>query len=132
MNELKKIVIEFIPHKEQRYDTPGDYFYDDNGVLNILISDLGDEYKNRLVALHEIIEEAITKKRGITEEQIMEFDLMFENERSQGQHAEDDEPGWDKRACYTKEHAFAEAVERLFCNELGINWIDYNEGFRSL
>jgi hypothetical protein len=127
-----KIIIEFIPHSLQRYETVGDYFYDENGDLNIKVSDLGDEYMNRLVVLHELIEEAITKKRGITETEIMKFDLLFEEEAKYGKHPEIEEPGRDKRAPYRNEHIFAEIMERLFAQEMEIDWTDYDKEVMSL
>ena len=121
-----KIIIETIDKNKVRYPTVGDYFYDGD-VLKIWVADMGNEDMNFLVCLHELIEEYLTKKRGITEHDIMQFDLMFEAERDKGLHTDEEEPGWDSRSPYKKEHAFAEAMERLMANELGVDWSVYNE-----
>ena len=120
------IHIQTISKDKVRYSTVGDYFYDDKGVLHIWVADTGNRKMNFLVALHEFIEECLTNERGITEHDIMEFDLMFEDERARGLHTDDEEPGWDSRCIYKKEHAFAEIIERLMANELGVDWTTYN------
>ena len=124
---MKRTIIDIIDKSKVRYSTVGDFFYDDKGVLHIWVADMGDDDMNFLVALHELIEEHLTKKRGITEQQIMNFDMMFEDERARGLHTDDEEPGWDSRAPYKKEHSFAEAMERLMANELGVDWMIYND-----
>ena len=126
-----KIIIESIPHQNQRYSTPGDYFYEGDTLI-VKVSDLGDDRMNLLVALHEIIEEATSRNAGITEQEIMDFDLMYEKEREQGLHSQEDEPGWDPRSPYREYHAFAEKIERMACKKLGIKWSDYNEKFSHL
>ena len=64
------------------------------------------------VALHETIEQHLCAKRGISNEDITAFDIKFEKEREHGKHG-DNEPGFDPRAPYRKEHSFADKIERL-------------------
>ena len=111
-----KIVIETIPHHEQRYTTLGDYFRDESGVLHILVSKMSDKRAELLVAIHELIEQALTETRGITNEEIDAFDIG---------HPELDDPGADPRAPYHREHTTATAIEMLLCNEMGMAWADY-------
>lgn len=130
--ETKEIHIKFVPHSEQRLNTnAGDYFYDGNKLM-IIVSDLGDEYKNRLIALHELIEEAITKKHGIDEPTIQAFDTQWEIDKANGLKDNITECGLDQKAPYYKEHLFSDAIERLFAQQLDIDWNEYEKQFLSL
>lgn len=127
-----KIIIETIPHTDQAYPTVGDYRYDEYGVLHIKVSDLGDEYLETLVAIHELIEERLIKKRGLSISVIDEFDINYEKERGQGLHREDDEPGFDINSPYLDEHTFATSIEMVICSKMGYNWINYGNKVNSL
>ena len=122
------INVKTIPHKEQRYDTVGDYWDDENDTEIRVSEEIGDDYAF-LVAIHEFVEQYLCKKRGITEESITKFDEKFESLRIEGNM---DEPGDDVNAPYAKEHCFATGIERLMCAELGINWKDYDNKCYSL
>ena len=115
-----------IPYKEQRYETCGDYFHDDTG-LHFRINEMGSEDYAFLVLIHEIVEEHLTRRRGLSEPEIMAFDVMWEKERKEGKHGEDEEPGHDLRAPYHKEHVLAENIERLLALQMGISWTDYEK-----
>lgn len=123
---MKRIVTDFIDDTLQRYPTVGDYYYGKKGVLHIKVSNTGNEYMDRLIMIHELIEEMLTMKRGISEPDIMEFDLKFEQEMEKGLHSPTDEPGNAPNCIYRKEHFFAESIERLCAHELGINWEEYS------
>ena len=123
---IKQIIIDYIPHSEQRYNTLGDYYCEGN-VLHIKVSDTGDEYYNELVAVHEMVEEMITRHHGIDEPIIMGFDEDYEVERELGLHDKDDEPGFDNRSPYRDEHTIAEGIEMMLCGVLGESWSDYNK-----
>jgi hypothetical protein len=127
-----KIVIETIPHDQHRYETVGDYWRDEQGALQIRVSEMSDWRRELLVAFHELIEVHLTEDRGINEPDIKAFDEMFEAERENGLHGEGDEPGWDPRAPYGKEHAFSEAMERLLAGELKVDWKTYDKEVMSL
>ena len=60
------IHIETINHKDQRYDTAGDWFFDLSGDLYIKVSDTTNWKYNALIALHELIEVLLCKDRIIT------------------------------------------------------------------
>lgn len=118
-----KIIIQTIPHSEMRYDTCGDY-WEENGIMKIRVSDMGNDDYSFLVAIHEMIEQHLCKKRGITEESITHFDIEFEKNREKGN---DDEPGDDPRSPYKREHFFATTIERLVASELGVDWQEYEK-----
>ena len=138
------VIIRFIKPSDMRYATVGDYYIEKSLVPeNILdpeglvigtimkeeevqvveVADMGNEDYNILVALHELIELTLCKKRGITEESIMNFDLEFEAARPEGNT---DEPGNDINAPYKKEHEFATKVETMMAEQLGVDWDTYD------
>lgn len=103
----------------------GDYWYDDEGILQIRVVDLGDEFMEKMVCIHEMIEESLTKKRGLPEEDIQAFDEYYEGRRKMGLVPEDSEPGFDENANYKNEHSFATAVELGMCALSGVSWKQY-------
>lgn len=113
--------------KTMRYPTAGDY-YVDNGDNIIEVFEQGNEDHNFLIALHELVEEYLTRKRGITEESISAFDLAYEKNRDP--EDTDSEPGDDPAAPYYKEHRFAMIVEQLMAHELGVDWNDYDQNIK--
>ena len=128
------IYIDTIPHSEQRYPTVGDYWRPKlfkNAIerLEVRVSDLGNEDYEFLVAIHELIEEHLTKKRGIPEEAITKFDIAFEQHR---QTNSIEEPGDSPDAPYKCEHFFATSIERLIAAELGVDWLAYSAKINSL
>jgi hypothetical protein len=116
--------IDTIPHESQRYPTVGDYWLDENGVEQIRVSEMMDWRYEVLVAVHEIIEMALTRQRGIEEEAITEFDIRFEQDKDKGLVT--GEAGDNSNAPYRKEHFFATNIERLFAGELGVDWFEYD------
>jgi len=120
--------IKTIPHNHQRYPTCGDYYYDFSKTI-IHVSDMKNEKYEFLIAIHEQIEEFLTRLRGIKEEHITEFDKDYENQRKDGDYSE---PGNSILAPYYKEHLFATIVEKLVAIELGVNWEDYEKAIINL
>jgi hypothetical protein len=124
------IDVKVIPHKQQRYETVGDwYFNKDNNRLTIRVSAMRNRNYEFLVALHEQVEAMLCIERGICEKEITLFDMKFEANRKDGNT---DEPGDDPLAPYRKEHFFATNIERLTAAELGIDWGEYEKAVNSL
>jgi hypothetical protein len=122
------VEIKTISYRDQRYETCGDYWYDaSDGILRFRINDMGNEDFEFLVSIHEQIEEHLTRRRGLKEPDIMAFDVMWEKEREDGKHRDDEEPGHDPRAPYRNEHVLAENVERLLAGHMGISWPEYEQ-----
>lgn len=115
--------IETIPHDQQRYETCGDYWEDENGIEQIRVSEMVDWRYEVLVAIHEIVEMALAKHRRIDEAAITEFDIKFEESKSKGLVS--GEAGDNPNAPYRREHFFATNLERLFSAELGVDWTEY-------
>ncbi len=124
-----KIIIETIPHDQQRYNTCGDYWEEPNGTKHIVVSDLGNDDFAFLVALHEMIEQKLCENRGIEESDITKFDKEFEEK---GVVGDEDEPGDDTKAPYYKEHFFATSLERIMAGELNVSWNEYEKKVNSL
>ena len=125
---MLNIEIKTIPHLQHRYPTVGDYYYED-GKTKIFVSDMQNEKYEFLVAAHEMIEEFLTKVRGIKEEQINEFDIEFEKNRKKGDLSE---PGDSLFAPYYNEHKFATFIEELLALEMGVNWEEYEKAIINL
>ena len=116
------IEIRTVPHKAQRYDTCGDWFYEGDKLI-ILVSELGDWRKEYLVADHELREAMICRHKGITAEMVDAFDFTWKGEG---------EPGDDPKCPCRKEHFFATSIERLTAAELEVNWTEYDKQIENL
>lgn len=123
------IILKSIPHSEQRYETVGDWQELPDGSVVITVSDMGNEDFNALVAIHELVEYLLCKKRGITDEEVTAFDKAFEEARQPGNT---DEPGDQVAAPYFQEHQFASYVETVVAVELGVSLEGYTKAVNSL
>ena len=85
---------------------------------------MDNEWYERLVFLHEFVEETLCRKRGIQNADIDAFDVAFEAARLPDN---EEEPGHQVNAPYHHEHVFAEKLERLMAEELGIDWDTYDK-----
>ena len=128
-----EIHIKTIPAEHQRYPTVGDYWYDTEGVLQVRITEMPEsispelaEFYTKMIIVHELSEEALTKFRGLTEPEIADFDKYYEMRREQGLVPEDSEPGFDNNAPYLREHTLSTAIEMQMCAMAGLSWSDYD------
>ena len=108
---------ESIPQHLQRYETLGDWMGHDN-FRQILVSELGNTDYEFLIFVHELIEQALCMKRGITDEMVTAYDRAYEGTSS---------PGDDLACPYHKEHVYASAVEDSICKELGLDPKEYDK-----
>jgi hypothetical protein len=128
MKHLPAIEAWVIAHRDQKYDTAGDYWESDeghNGTWAIRLSELPDWRMEFLVLIHELIEMGLTKHRGISWDEITAFDTV-------GDGKDSDDPGRITTAPYHKEHMFSENIEKILAEELEVDWIDYNRALDSL
>ena len=112
-----KIITEVVPLESQRYETLGDYYLEEDR-LNFKITDTGNNTYNKLILIHELVEELMTSYRGIREGEILQWDLK---------HDDSNDPGREPGCPYRNEHLFAEMVERMICHQLEIDWNEYEE-----
>lgn len=125
--------IQTIPHDKQRYDTVGDWLFDEDGNINIFISEMSDWRYEMLVAFHELAEVLICKHKGIKQEDVDAFDKKFEEIREMFPIIiGDQEPGNMTSAPYTTEHVFATMVEQLLAQQLDVDWKVYDETLNNL
>lgn len=120
---MKKVVIEFVPQSEQRYDTIGDWYYELDGDLTIKVTHDGVGYMGAgagavqhyaaLVGIHELVEAMLCHVRGIPQALVDEFDLS---------HSDSCEPGDDPRCPYRREHRFAMLIEHMVAHEMGLRY----------
>lgn len=126
------ILIKTIPHEEQRYPTVGDWQWvgDD---LEITISSMKNWKYEFLVAFHELAEVMLCKDRNISQKEVDDFDVAFEDIRlTYPKVIGDQEPGNNENAPYYKEHQFATEVEVLMAEALGVNWKKYDKTVNNL
>lgn len=119
-----KIIIETIEHKDQRYSTVGDWFYNDQGELIIRVSNLSDWRREMLVAIHELVEVLTCKHSGIPQEVVDSFDMEYEKNRAEDN---DLEPGDDPSAPYVNQHCLATGIERILAQQWGVKWSEYED-----
>lgn len=115
---IKEIRIRFIPQAEQRYDTCGDWLWDDDDVLHILISQMPDARHQQLVAVHELAECLVCNVDGVTQEQVDAFDM--------GPGADLDEPGNSQEAPYHHQHMLATEIEKRLAAAMHVDWDEYD------
>jgi len=119
-----------VPHRKQRYETVGDWI--PGKPAQIRVSKMNDQRYVFLVALHEMIEYELCKMHGITDREVVAFDVNFEAERRLNLHPLDAEPGDHPKAPYRNEHAFATMIEMMVAQKLGVSWSAYEKAVLSL
>ena len=119
-----------VPHRKQRYETVGDWI--PGNPAQIRVSKMKDQRYVFLVALHEMIEYELCKMHGITDREVVAFDVNFEAERRLNMHPFDSEPGNHPKAPYRNEHEFATIIEMMVAQKLGVSWSDYEKTLLSL
>lgn len=118
---MTHIEIKDVPYGQMRYPSLGDYWRSADGSTYIKVASLPDWRYEFLIGLHEMIEEAVTRHRGIAEPAIKAFDEA---------HLDLDDPGMSPEAPYHREHVLATAIEMLLAQELGVSWAAYEEACR--
>jgi hypothetical protein len=129
-NRKVDFVISQVPHSKQRYETVGDWI--PGRPAEIRVSRMKDQRYVFLVALHEMIEYELCKKNGISDNEVVAFDVHFEAERRRNMHPVEAEPGNDPRAPYRDEHDFATMIEMMVAQKLGVKWSAYEKTLLSL
>lgn len=119
-----------VPHRKQRYETVGDWI--PGKPAQIRVSKMKDQRYVFLVALHEMIEYELCRMHGISDKEVVAFDVNFEAERRMNLHPIDAEPGDHPKAPYRNEHEFATMIEMMVAHKLGVSWSDYEKAVLSL
>lgn len=133
-----KIDIQIIPHNEQRYETVGDWWLDEDGILQVRASGLSSSRYSALIVIHEIVEVLIesVKRSGAIQvppalvEQTDMFDKRYEYTRSPDN--EEGEPGGEPDCPVYQGHMAASAIERIAAMILGVNYNEYADEIASM
>lgn len=128
---MLEVHIKTIPHKKQRYETVGDWWWEKN-TLQMRISDMENWRYEFLVAVHEYIEAMLCKHSGVSQKSVDSFDIKFEKDRLKFKWGNEPEPGNDPRAPYFFQHNIATGIERILATLLGVNWDEYDKTVMSL
>lgn len=115
---MKRIYITVVPHAQQRYDTVGDWTVDGRDWI-ITVSDTGNWKANVLIALHELVEMTLCFDRGITAQQVDNFDLKWIS------HNGIAEPGNDPQCPYEEQHRRASMIEGYVRQWLNLDLREY-------
>ncbi len=123
------IFVQYIHHSLQRYDTCGDWWFDEHGSLQVRVSMMDDKRSMEAVALHEIIEALLCRAHGVPEEEVSRFDKQYEAMRTPHDTSE---PGDEPDAPYHVEHRAATLIEKKYLSHLGVSWKEHTETVNNL
>ncbi len=117
------MIIRVLPKNKMRYKTSGDYYRTKKGELVFDIVKQKNEFMLKMQLLHELIEQILCQENRISNEDIDKFDMNYKDKGY-------DEPGDDPESIYHRQHVFAKNIERLICNELGIDFKTYFDAIK--
>lgn len=120
------INIQIVRHKDQRYNTVGDWAYDSNGDLQIKVSDTGDWRYNFLIARHELDEAILCRIAGVSGKQVDDYDFSHPDEIGGDSFSECID------APYYTQHCDALAAEWELARKMGIDWVVYTKAVAEL
>lgn len=83
----------------------------------IVSAEMGNPDYNFLIILHEMVEQHLCERDGVTDEEVTAWDAT----------CPDVEPGMHPDAPYHKQHLAAIAVEQMAAKVLGVDWDLYND-----
>jgi hypothetical protein len=131
---VNRIVIEAVPQHAMRHpydqgrlapspgEHAGDWFFDDSGDLVIRVTgDNLDKPEALLVALHELVEAALCRREGVSQEAVDAFDSDFASYEGSMKWAFADEPGDQLEAPYRPQHRRAMLIEHLMAQFMGLS-----------
>jgi hypothetical protein len=124
MASKEKFILKVVDHKDQRYETIGDWI--PGNPAKITASKVGNPDYEFMILVHELIEYYMCKKQGIPDRKIVKFDKRYEKDRILGKHTPTSEPGNHKKAPYRREHKFATKIEKMVGKALGVDWDEYS------
>ncbi len=121
------INVQTIDNKDHRPNITGaDWWYDDNGDLQVRVSKMSDPRYEAALILHETFEAILCRFAGVTHQQVDAFDIPYEATHDKKCNA-GDEPD----APYFKQHGYATAAERIFTTACGVEWLKYDKELES-
>lgn len=128
-----KINIEVIAHAKQRYETPGDWFWDSEGVLQIRVSKLPNPKFERLIIIHELVEILIeTARQNIDPQRLLEITEESDKAFESGRTDDSAESGYRPDNPVYHGHMAASAIEHIAGMLLGVDYNKYSEAVAAL
>ena len=112
LNGVNRIIINFVPHTEQRYDTVGDYQQIDNILFITISQELGNDIAFETLH-HELREWELNKKAGISDETVDKWDFL-NKEVTEG-------------CPYFEQHNKATELSRFIAEQNGSTLEEYDE-----
>ena len=119
------ITINTVPNEEIRTRkgfTGADWWWDENGVLQVRVAELGDWREEFALAMHEVSEAGMVKYLGILPKDVDDFDSEY-----QRTHVVDLNAGDEPLAPYKVPHTFATAIERIITGVMNVDWKPYDD-----
>ncbi len=114
--DLDKLVdyskLKFKVSKSMRYDDVGDYF-----GTTVISYDMKNPIINNAIMLHEFIEYTLIKSAGIPVAMIDSFDTDSKSSKKNKKEYK----------LYCKYHRVANNVERIFIENMGMDWKNYQK-----
>ena len=120
---MKRIIVDFIEQKDQRYETVGDYGETGEEIWFKITDFPGKPAYSIAILLHELTEFYRNRQEGISVEDVDAFDLS---------HPELDDPGLSLEAPYHKAHMEADVIERAFIVFSKEDWTEYEKAIYNL
>lgn len=102
--------------------TGADWYWDEDGDLQVRVSRMSDWRMEAALALHETAEALMCRNDSVTQESVDLFDSHYA-----ATHTDDCEAGDDPAAPYKRQHSAATAIERVFTAHVGLDWKTYDD-----
>lgn len=118
---ITKLNMQIIPReqmREQYREGWGDYWLDDQGVLQVRAIELPNLMFSHYILLHEYMEAVRCYRDGISLESIEEWDAK---------NSLSDDPGSLPGCPYGKHHIASEFLEQIVCFQDGYAWKEYDD-----
>lgn len=125
---MTRIIIDVLPHQEQRYDTLGDWYSVKTSTgehLRIVVSSLHNPLAELALIVHELVEAVVCREDGISAEMVDQFDFGFIEGQKNGVIPKDAEPGDHPDAPYKEQHELATRIEKEVLHSVGMTWAEY-------
>lgn len=122
-----RCIISTVPKEFVRASQVGDWDYGPDTIISSVSLEITDPDAQLAIGIHELVEAYLCRRHGITDADVVKFDLQYEQERKEGKHDELAEPGDAEDAPYRQEHMAATHVERAVCAALGLDWEKHSE-----
>ena len=128
-DETMKIHIETAPMSSLRHHQVDDYWYDDEGTLQIRVAEeFSDERRQQAVIIHALWEALTLRHAGVILQMVDWWDEHFLTFK----RPPEEEPGDDPLCPYYRHHQRATIVERMFIEETEDNWQEYEREVEAL